>query len=114
MNCATRRGESAIEIKASKVEVCRLMTLLAITKILDAEGTLVVMTSQATLRARRCVMHQRLRRRDLLCQCNRGSNVMAIIATQSLSRAVLGVTEIYFISIGLRGSSQITACAMAR
>jgi hypothetical protein len=79
----------------SKIEAPCLMASLAITKILNAEGALVVMASQATLCSRRGMMHQWLWRGDLSSLRHACPDVMTVITTKPLTRVVLRMTEIH-------------------
>ena len=92
----------------------RLMTLLAISKALDAESALVVMTRETTLRSLRRMMHQGLRRCDLMRLWHPGSRVVAISTTQSLPRTMFRMTKTHSVSAGLRGSPHVTARRVAR
>ena len=90
------------------------MTPLAIPKIFDTEGALIVVASRTALRASLCMMHQRLRRCDLPGLWYPGSDVVAIITTQPLTLAVPGMAEIHFVSVGPCVSTRIRSLAVAR
>jgi hypothetical protein len=99
--------------QASKIEVSSLMASFTIPEILYTESSPVVVASRTALRASLCMMHQRLRRCDLPGLLHPGSDVVAIITTQSLTRVMPGVAEIHFVSIGPCVSPRITTCAVA-
>ena len=89
------------------------MTPLAVAKILYAESALVVVAGETTLRALRRMVHQGLRRCDLPRLRHSGSDAVTISTTQSLTRAVLSMTEAHSVGARLRRSPRVTARAVA-
>lgn len=70
------------------------MATLAVGKIIAAEGAAVVMTGHAALRAGGGMVHERLGRADLSPLRQPRPDVVTVVATESLPRAVPGVAEI--------------------
>jgi hypothetical protein len=79
------------------------VTPTAFGEITDAESPAVVMTSHAALRARRGMMHERLRRSDLTTLRQPRSDVVTLVAAQPLS-PVLDVAEIDLVAARPFGS----------
>src|ERR1700759_1452587 len=78
---------------ASEAERLPRVTLLAVREVVAAERALAVVARHATLAAARAEVLRRLRRGDLPRLRRTGANLMALLATQPLTRAVRRVVE---------------------
>src|SRR5688500_11905121 len=89
--CSVHRPASILH--SSEVPRVALVAALAVGKVVAAEGAAVVVARHAALRARRGVVHERLRRSDLPALPPARQDVVAVVAAQALAR-VLGVAEV--------------------